>query len=117
MQQVVNLLCYALFAYGLSNILVYAEGPFNIVEYFRAFMRRYVSPIGKMFECMMCTSANVGWVSSLLMWAMYPESTVTFGSVIFGEDLMPRVVFDLFATSGVVWLIHTWQESIEKDGN
>ena len=58
--------CYIIMTYGLSNILVHGYGPFDIIDKFRELINKISRPVGKMFECMMCTSTNIGIFLSIL---------------------------------------------------
>ena len=60
------ILLYTIAAYGLTNLLVYGTGPFDMLVHFRRLCGRILPTLGDMLECMMCTSANVGWIVSAL---------------------------------------------------
>lgn len=110
-----TILIYILFAYGLSNMLVYASGPLDIIDIFRTATKRYLGTIGNVFDCMMCTSANVGWVTSLLNIFISPTVPFTAGNIIFGDSLPWYIIIfiDLCFTSGIVWLLNSVQEALE----
>lgn len=109
----VGVLWYIMFAYGLANILVYGEGPFDIVTRFRDWVNEKNDGIGKMFDCMMCMSANIGWITSAVNYILFPSVNITIGKMLFGDLWIVGIVVDLFATSGAVWLLHTIQTAIE----
>ena len=107
---------YVIFAYGLSNLLVYGTGPFDILQKNREFCDKYVPVVGSMLKCMMCTSANIGWISSLLNIIFLPSIKLTPYYLFIGDGSLWFVIIflDLAFTSGSVWLIHTLQEMLER---
>jgi hypothetical protein len=110
-----GILLYILFAYGLTNLLVYGTGPFDILEKFRNLSRKILTTLGDMLNCMMCTSTNIGWIVSLLN-ILLLETPLTPMMILYG-DLIPWYVIifgDACITSGAVWLIHTLQEALER---
>lgn len=109
----IGALFFILFAYGVTNMLVYSNGPFGIIDSFRNIVGELNEQIGEMFECMICTSANVGWISSALLMAF--GYRITPGAFVFGGDWWMAIPFDLFATSGAVWLMHSAQKAMEGE--
>lgn len=113
-----SIFIYFMFAYGLSNILVYGYGPFGVVDKFRKFCSNYFPTVGEMLECMMCTSANIGLIMSILNVFLFTNINFTpANSVFVNLPWYLIVLFDMFATSGVVWLAHTIQEYFEGGKN
>jgi hypothetical protein len=112
-------LIYFLTAYGISNLLVYGSGPWDIIVKFRYIMAKISKTFDDMLSCMMCTSANVGWVLSALNIFFLPNKQLTPFNIIINDPSLWYVIIilDLFVTSGVVWLIHTFQEMCEKISN
>lgn len=108
--------CYIIMAYGLSNLLVYGSGPFNFLGKMRNFCYNYIPTLGDMLDCMMCTSTNIGWIVSLLNILFLPSLPITpFNILLHDNSLWYYIIpFDAFMTSGAVWLIHTFQEYLEK---
>lgn len=107
---------YLLMAYGLSNLLVYGNGPYDIIYKFREFCNDKLPKLGEMLECMMCTSTNVGWIVSLINIILIPHIPFTpfnyvFSDISFWYLIIP---FDAFITSGFVWIVHTIQETLES---
>lgn len=110
---------YIFFAYGLSNLLVYGSGPFDILQKNRDFCNKHIPVLGKMLECMMCTSANIGWIASCINMLFLPSIKLTPYFTLIGDTSYWFVIIflDLAFTSGVVWLIHTFQEMLERAFN
>lgn len=112
--------CYIMATYGLTNMLVYGNGPFDIIDKFRTLCTKISKMFGKMFDCMMCTSANVGWIFSLLDLLVIKQISFTPFNLLFDSNLSIWYVIiflDLFFTSGVVWLLHSLQEYLESFKN
>lgn len=113
-----GIIIYFLFAYGITNLLVYGTGPFEILAKFRAFSRRILNTLGDMLDCMMCTSTNIGWIVSLLN-ILFVSVPLTPMMMLYGNVLPWYVIIfgDACITSGIVWLIHTAQEAMERSNN
>ena len=106
--------------YGLSNLLVYGSGPFNILIKLREYCLNHINVIGEMLRCMMCTSANLGWIISLCDFFFSSNIHFTPFNLYFPHDMnyLPIIiVLDAFFASGIVWLIHTLQETLESMTN
>lgn len=109
-------LMYVLAVYGLSNIIVFGEGPFYILEKWRELMYNIHPNIGKLFSCMMCLPANIGWVASLVDWFLISSIAFTPFNIIFaGTGLWwLAMILDMGFTSGVCWLLYVIDDYFEK---
>ena len=109
--------CYILFAYGLANMVCFAEGPFNMFEWWREVANNISEGFGKLFTCMMCFSTWVGLVVSIVD-LLIPAAVFTpFNIVLAGAGLWWLIpILDAGFTSGVVWLIHNFEEACERHG-
>ena len=110
-------LCYTLFAYGVSNMVVYARGPFAVFERWRGMAARISGGLGEMFSCMICFPTWVGIVSSV-MDIMFTGFSFTPFNILFG-DSAPwwfLVGMDACYTSGTVWLIDQLETAFERHG-
>jgi len=114
----IGIVIYILFAYGLTNLLVYGTGPFEILTKFRKLARRILNTLGDMLDCMMCTSTNVGWIVSLLN-ILFVSIPLTPMMILYGNVLPWYIIIfgDACITSGVVWLIHNIEEALERSNN
>ena len=99
-------------AYGISNIVVFG----SIFESFRDFWSD-LSPdfFGKLFGCMMCFPT---WVGLLLSLGAHLTGYLQFSPFAhYGLEMAPLAIFlDGCLASGCVWLLHTVQESLERNG-
>ena len=112
-----NIIIYILFAYGLSNMLVFGMGPYDILDKFRNMSKRLFGKLGNMFDCMMCTSANIGWTVSLINILFFQVPVTPMMTLYDGMLPWYAIIFgDLCITSGSVWLIGTMQEALERNG-
>ena len=109
-------LMYVLAVYGLSNIIVFGEGPFYILEKWRELMYNIHPNIGKLFSCMMCLPANIGWVASLVDWFLISSIAFTPFNIIFaGTGLWwLAMILDMGFTSGICWLLYVIDDYFEK---
>lgn len=111
----VVIFCYIIMVYGFTNLMVYGYGPFDIIEHFRNIVYKISNPIGKMFECMMCTSTNIGLIISIIDLFLITNLNLTPFNYIFNDVSKWYFIipFDMCFTSGAVWLIHTLQNYVE----
>lgn len=109
-----SIIVYILFAYGLTNLLVFGTGPFDVLTKLRATARNILDTLGDMLDCMMCTSTNIGWVVSLLN-ILFISTPMTPMLLLYGDNVPWYVTIfgDACITSGAVWLLHTAQEALE----
>lgn len=116
MNDTMIIIMYLLMAYGLTNLIVFGKGPFDLLVTFRTIMGKISYTFEDMLSCMMCTSANVGWILSLLNILFLPSLRLTpFNIIIDNNNLWYLIIIlDMALTSGVVWLIHTVQEMCER---
>ena len=111
---------YIISMYGLTNLLVYGDGPFHILTKMRNFFEIKFPMIGRMLDCMMCTSFNIGWMLSLVNILFMPYFMLTpFMYMLQGVTSYWYLImlFDACFTSGAVWLLHTFQEMCEIIAN
>ena len=109
--------CYILFAYGISNMVCYAEGPWGIFEKWRIFAHNISEGFGKLFTCMMCFSTWIGVVFSLID-ILFKSFAFTPFNVLLGA-VAPWwliIILDAGLTSGIVWLLHNFEEACERHG-
>ena len=102
------ILIYCFMCYGWSTMQVFGSGPFRIFEHIRNITSSISEHFGQMFQCMMCFSANLGWVLSLVDWFFLKQIAFTpFNILLAGTGLWwLALLFDCCFTSGVVWFIH-----------
>ena len=106
-------------AYGISNIVVFS----SIFKGWRTFWEN-VSPNfwGTLFTCMICLPTWVGMFGSGLVWSPTAEyGLVTEGLNVFNLFTIDKGIITVFLdgclTSGCVWLIHSFQEALERHGS
>lgn len=112
---------YCIAAYGLSNMMVFGTGPFRMFERIRDTAMSISDNLGKLFSCMMCFPANVGWIVSLVDWFLVKSMALTpFNILLFGTNLWwLAMICDCCFTSGAVWIIHQIESFFESvaEGN
>lgn len=113
-----KLLIFLLVAYGISNILVFG----SIFKGWRNFWSN-VNPnfFGTLFTCMICLPTYVGFFGSWLVWSPTEYYGIVNDGLNLGLFTIPKGLISVFLdgclTSGSVWLIHTFQEGIERHFN
>jgi hypothetical protein len=113
-----KLLIFLLIAYGISNILVFG----SIFKGWRNFWSN-VNPnfFGTLFTCMICLPTYVGFFGSWLVWSPTEYYGIVNEGLNLGLFTIPKGLISVFLdgclTSGSVWLIHTFQEGIERHFN
>lgn len=112
-------LSYLLCCYGLSNIIVFGEGPFYILEKWRNFTNKIHPNLGKLFSCMMCLPANIGWLMSIFDWVILKNIAFTPFNIIFaGTNLWwLAMLMDMGITSGFCWLLYVIDDYFEKNSS
>lgn len=111
-----KLLIFFLVAYGICNIIIFG----SIFKKWRDFWST-VSPDfwGMLFTCFICLPTWVGFLGSALIWSPTEYyQVVTSGVSFFGLFTIPKGLISVFLdgclTSGVVWLLHSFQEMMER---
>lgn len=112
------ILIYALFAYGICNMIIFASGPFGIFEKWRNFAHKISNGFGELFTCPMCLSTWVGLLFSALNIIFVKGIAFTPFNIIFGVgNYIPFVlIMDMGFTSGAVWLIYQFDEMMARIG-
>lgn len=104
-----NTLLFILISYGLSNIIVYG----SIFDGFRESLNGFSPNFwGKLVSCMMCFPTWAGFFLSLTFFS----PTLHYGLNdlwIFPKEVT-SVFFDGMLASGTTWILHTFQEMMER---
>lgn len=109
--------CYTLFAYGVTNMMVYAEGPWNVFSRMRTKFNELSEGLGKLVTCMMCLSTWVGVFVSVLDAFVTNAAFTPFNIIIHNDSLVwLKVILDAGFTSGAVWILHNFEEACERHG-
>lgn len=113
-----TLIAYILFAYGIVNMIIFASGPFGVFEKWRNFTHRISDGFGELFTCPMCLSTWVGLMFSAINIWLAPNIAFTPFNMVFGVGnyVLLVLIMDMGFTSGVVWLIHQFEEMMERIG-
>lgn len=106
---------YSIMAYGACNVIVFGSGPFRIFERIREWADDIDEHFGQLFSCMMCLPTNFGIICSLVNWFFIPIAFTPFNILFASTGLWwLAMLCDGAFTSGIVWLINTFQEYIEN---
>lgn len=113
-----SFLIYSIMAYGLANIIVYSNGPFYVFSQWREFAMNLNEKFGELFTCMICISTWIGLFFSVIDLYLLEDVVFTPFNIMFynkGYDIL-TLLCDMGVTSGIVWLIHQFEEMLERVG-
>lgn len=114
--ELVTLLSYILFSYGITTMLIYFNGPFDIIEYFRKTMNAIHPKLGELFQCPFCLSTWIGGLFSIINYLWIPIKMTPFNMILAGSGLWWLIIpMDSFLTCGTVWLLHVLDEYLENN--
>lgn len=114
--ELVTLLSYILFSYGITTMLIYFNGPFDIIEYFRKTMNAIHPKLGELFQCPFCLSTWIGGLFSIINYLWIPIKITPFNMILAGSGLWWLIIpMDAFLTCGTVWLLHVLDEYLENN--
>lgn len=107
----VQLVIFSLVCYGIVNIIVFG----SIFQSMRDFFNKFnPSFLGKLVTCPMCSGAWIGMILSYVF--QYIGVLTPF--TIYGVNILWLSVFlDGCLGSSVTWLIHNFEELLERLGN
>lgn len=107
---------FSIVAYAISNHFVYAHGPMHIYDHIRCLAEKIHPNLGELFQCMICFPTWVGFIISALNSLFLPYLDLTPGMLLlnFYAPWWTIMIIDGFFASGIVWLIHTAQEALER---
>lgn len=116
-----KIFAYIFYAYGLTTIMVYGRGPFGICEGIRKLAARISDGLGELFSCPLCFSTWVGILTSLFDTLFLKGITLTPFNIILAPlggfwGVCLIVLLDAFFTAGFVWLLHQFEEALERHG-
>jgi hypothetical protein len=119
MNNLIVIFVFSIIAYAISNHFVYAHGPMHLYDNIRDIANKIHSNLGELFSCMICFPTWVGMILSACNSWLLPELCLT-PCMILMNTLAPWwaiMILDGFFASGIVWLIHTLQECLERVNN
>jgi len=116
MMELVTLISYILFSYGITTMMVYFNGPFDLIEYFRRLMNAIHPKVGELFQCPLCLSTWIGGIFSMANYLWIPIRITPFNMILGGSGLWWLIIpMDAFLTCGTVWLLHVLDEYLENN--
>ena len=113
------LFIYIIVCYGISNIIIYANGPFHIFKKMHEYFADKHPILEEMFRCFICLPTWIGMTMSALN-LFLTDIKFTPMNMIFDYSLIniPFIIFfDGMFTSGICWLINNFEEMMERVGN
>ena len=115
----INILLIIFVIYGLTNAIIYTDGPLNIFTYFRNIMNKLPKNLGHAYECSICFPFQLGMLCSVINALLFPNVVFTpMYNILHNTDYWYVYMFlDGAFFSGINWLIHTFQEMMENNNN
>lgn len=110
---------FSIVAYAISNHFVYAHGPMHLYDKIRETACKIHPNLGELFGCMICFPTWVGFILSVANSLFLPLISLTPAMILMGGYVPWWIIMvvDGFFASGIVWLIHTLQEALERSNN
>ena len=117
--QFIIIFTFCLIVYGISNTIVFANGPFHIFKKMHTYLDEAHPMLAEASRCMICTPWWVAmFISSvnLIFFSLFPITPMNF--LINDKTMFLFIIFfDGAIGSGINWLIHTLQEALERSNN
>jgi hypothetical protein len=107
---------FCVVSYAISNHFVYAHGPMHVYDHIRCLAEKIHPNLGELFQCMICFPTWVGFILSVANSLFLPELALTPATLLLAgyAPWWVMMIIDGFFASGIVWLIHTAQEALER---
>ena len=104
-------------SFSIAEIIIYFDGPFDIVDKFRKFAQ-WISPgFGKMISCFACLSTWIGLIFSAINYWFVPIRFTPFNIILGDTHMWWLIIFcDSMFTCGTTWMLHQLEELMERVG-
>lgn len=114
--ELLTLIAYLLFSYGVTTMMIYFDGPFDIISTFRKIMNSIHPKLGELVQCPFCFSTWCGMLFSVLNYFCIPVKITPFNMILGSTGLWWLIIpMDMFLTCGSVWLLHVLDEYLENN--
>lgn len=114
-----NLIVFIMICYGVSNMVVYSNGPFDIFVNFRALTNKIHEKLGELFSCMMCFPFWVGLsISAMDIFLLKSTVFTPLNMILMAEPIslvtiLVILILDGAISSGTTWILHNIEEYFE----
>lgn len=104
---------FVILNYGMSNMIVYSNGPFHCFLHFRNLMGKISKQFEELFSCMICYPT---WNAMMLsvVGLIIGVSFTPFSLIFAGHYPLLTILFDGCFGSGSTWFIHNIEEYFER---
>lgn len=114
--EIVTLIAYMFMSFGLIELLLFFNGPWDIIEKFRVFMNNLHAKLGELFSCPACLSSWVGIIFSAINYFFITVPITPFNMILGTTGLWWLIIpMDLFFTAGTTWTLYQLDEFLEKN--
>lgn len=116
---IMRLIFYIFCAYGLSEMMVFSNGPFGMFSGIRSVASRISSGLGELFSCMICLPTWVGITFSAINVIFMPIVPFTPANIILGVGggfwmVLFKIILDGLFTSGTTWILYQIESYVEN---
>jgi len=119
MMELIIIFIFSLIVYGISNTIVFANGPFHIFKKMHEYLEVHYPILNEGMSCMICCPWWVSMIISTINILFFPQLPITpMNYVLNDKILFPFIIFfDGAIGSGINWLIHSTQEALERSNS
>lgn len=109
-------LIYSLCLFGIGEMFIYFNGPFDILEYIRKFAHFIHPKFGELFTCIFCFSTWSGAFMSALNFFIIPTPFTPFNMILGTTGMWWFIIpLDMFFGCASTWLWHRLEEWLESN--
>lgn len=108
-------LSYIIAIFGFCEMMIYFDGPFDVIDRWRNFLYDRSEGLYKLFTCFACLSTWVGMLFSLLNILFIPIPITPFNIILWSVPgtWWLRIPLDAFFACGTTWMTHQLEEYME----
>lgn len=107
---------YSIAVFGLTEMLVFFDGPFDLIAKFRDIATELSEKFGALFNCIFCTSTWIGIIFSIVDLCVKDCQFTPFNLALNNDSLWFLIIpLDLMYACGIEYLLHSLREMIGGD--
>lgn len=107
---------YTIAVFGLTEMLVFFDGPFDLIAKFRDLVSDLSEKLGELFNCIFCTSTWIGILFSVTDLLVSKTKFTPFNLLLNDDSLWFLIVpLDMMFACGSVYILHSMRDAIGGD--